>query len=329
MKTLREKRYELITRNLAEIIEPNELLESLEKKERPVVYQGFEPSSKAIHIGYFIGLQKNLDFIDAGLKVILLMADFHAWLNEKGSMESIKEMAKNYEKNFSAFGISKNKVKYVLGSEFQLSKEYWVDVMKLALNVRLLRARRSMTIIGRKDPDPHVAQVLYPLMQVADVKHLKVDIAFGDLAQRKVHMIAREYMNTINYKAPICLHHVDMASLVQGETKMSSSSQTALFVTDSKEVIEKKILDAYCPKGVVEGNPILQIINYIIFGRIGVKELKVERESRYGGDIVYKNYNELKEDYTKEKLHPLDLKKAVAKALIKIMEPIKKKLEQS
>jgi len=326
MKTQKEKRYELITRNVVEIIQPNELLKILEEKKRPVVYHGFEPSSKSIHIGYLIGIQKHMDFIDAGLKVIILLADLHAWLNEKGSWEEIKKMVDNYKKNFLAF-LPKNKIKFTVGSSFQLRKEYWLDVMKLALKIRLLRAKRSMTIIGRNEPDPHIAQLIYPLMQVTDMKHLAVDIAFGDLAQRKVHMIAREYLKEINYKPPICLHHIDMHSLTFGQKMSSSKPETTIFITDSDDSIRKKIIEAYCPKGVVEANPIIEIVQYIIFGRIGVKELKVEREKKYGGDVVYKNYQEVKEDFIKERLHPLDLKKATAEALIKIIQPIRKRLK--
>jgi tyrosyl-tRNA synthetase len=325
MKSINEKRYELITRNLVEIIEPNELMEILEEKQNPVVYHGFEPSSKALHIGYLVGIQKHMDFIDAKLKLIILLANLHAWLNEKGDWQDIEEMANNYKKNFLACGLSK--AKFVLGSDFQLKKEYWLDVMKLALKVRLQRARRSMTLIGRKDPDPHIAQLIYPLMQVVDMKHLAVDIAFGDLAQRKVHMIAREYLKEVNYKPPICLHHIDMHPLKFGLEKMSSSKpESTIFINEPDEVIRKKIMEAYCAKGVIEANPIMEILEYIVFGRIGVKELKVEREKKYGGDVTYRSYQEVKNDFMKEKLHPLDLKRAVAEALIKILKPIKKRL---
>lgn len=329
MKSLNEKRYELITRNLVEIIEPQELMKILKEKKQPIIYHGFEPSSKAIHIGYLIGLQKHMDFIDAGLKLIVLFADVHAWLNEKGNWQEIEEMAKLYEKNFIACGINKNKVKFVLGSSFQLKKDYWLDVMKLALKIRLLRAKRSMTIIGRTEEDPHVAQLIYPLMQVTDMKHLAIDIAFGDLAQRKIHMMAREYLHFIDYKKPICLHHIDMHSLVYGQKMSSSKPETTVFINDKPEAIKKKILNAYCPKASLEENPIMEIVQHIIFGRIGLKQFKVERPSKYGGDIVYKSYEEVKEDFLKAKLHPLDLKKAVANALIKILEPIRKKLSKN
>ncbi|MQK95200.1 tyrosine--tRNA ligase, partial [Escherichia coli] len=93
------------------------------------------------------------------------------------------------------------------------------------------------------------------------------------------------------------------------------------------QVIERKIMNAYCPISI-EGNPIIEIVKYIIFGRIGVKEFKIEREKKYGGDITYKNFDELKQDFLKSNLHPLDLKKSLSANLIKILQPIKKRLKE-
>jgi len=326
MKSIIEKRFELIKRNTAEIIESNELLKLLEEN-KPRIYHGFEPSSKSIHIGYLIGIQKHLDFIDAGLDLTLLLADVHAWLNEKGDWDKIKEMSELYKKNFIACGIPKDKVNFVLGSSFQLEKDYWLDVMRLSLKVRMQRAKRSMTIIGREEEDPHIAQFFYPLMQAVDIKHLKADIVFGDLAQRKIHMLARDELENIGYKKPVAIHHQEMNSLTLGQKMSSSKPETTVFLDDKPEIIEKKITNAYCEAGKLEANPIMEIINFIIFGRLGVKQFKVEREKKHGGDVIFKSYEEVKEDFLKSKLHPLDLKKAVAKELIKILAPIKKRLQ--
>ena len=65
----------------------------------------------------------------------------------------------------------------------------------------------------------------------------------------------------------------------------------------------------------MENNPIIQIALYHIFPRFG--ELKVERDEKYGGDVTYKTPDELISDFKSGKLHPLDLKKAVAKYLNK------------
>ena len=67
----------------------------------------------------------------------------------------------------------------------------------------------------------------------------------------------------------------------------------------------------------------MQICELIIFTR--KKELKLEREKKYGGDIVFNDYSELEKQYSKGDVHPKDLKNAVSKSLIKILEPVRKK----
>jgi tyrosyl-tRNA synthetase len=104
-----------------------------------------------------------------------------------------------------------------------------------------------------------------------------------------------------------------------------SKPWTAIFIHDTEEEIEKKILKAWCPEKVVEMNPILEIVKYIIFNK--VKSFEVEREAKYGGKITYYSYYELEKDYISGNLHPLDLKKNVARVLNEILEPIRKHFE--
>ena len=62
---------------------------------------------------------------------------------------------------------------------------------------------------------------------------------------------------------------------------------------------------------------------FILFAREDAK-LKIERPAKFGGDMEYLSYKELEKDYANGKLHPLDLKNAVAHALGKILEPVHK-----
>lgn len=321
-----QERFELIKKGIIEIITEKELHSLLSREARPVVYHGFEPSGSLFHIGYLIGINKHLDFQKAGLKLKLLLADFHAFLNEKGSLERIAKVAKLYEAGFSALGVDIKKADVILGSSFQLKPDYFSDVMKLSLRTRMLRAKRSMTLISREEKDPHVSQFLYPLMQAADMKALEVDIAFGDLAQRKVHMLAREELPNIGYKAPVAIHHDMMVGLTGG--KMSSSLPgSCIMIDESPESIKAKIAKAFCPSKQTKDNPIIQICEHIIFSR--VKEFRVERDKKYGGDLSFMTYSELENAYKRGELHPSDLKIAVSKSLIKILEPVRKQFSQT
>lgn len=319
-------RLNLIKRNTTEILTGEELRKLLLEKPKPVVYHGFEPSgSGIIHIGYVIGVNKLIDFQRAGLKVVTLFADLHAWLNEKGSLEKIEKTAKLYNLCFQALGLDTRKSRGVLGSSFQLEGEYVKDILKLSLRIRLARARRAMDVIGRGEENPHVAQLLYPLMQTVDIKHLGANIAFGDMAQRKIHMLAREELPNLGYTSPVCIHHVDMAGL-RGEKMSSSKPDSLISINEKPEDIKKKINNAFCPpREMGETNPVFSIARYIIFPK--VKSFLVERPKKFGGDVEFFYVKELETAY-KKGLHPQDLKNAVSKHLSDILEPARKYLSK-
>ena len=57
--------------------------------------------------------------------------------------------------------------------------------------------------------------------------------------------------------------------------------------------------------------------------------MNVERPEKFGGNVSYTDYNQLKTDFAKKKLHPGDLKQTVGNYLIKIISPIREKLNLS
>ena len=83
--------YELATRNTVEIITDDELHRLLQKTHKKV-YAGYEPSGE-IHLGHLVTINKLIDLQEAGFDVVVLLADLHAFLNRKGTMEQVRELA--------------------------------------------------------------------------------------------------------------------------------------------------------------------------------------------------------------------------------------------
>jgi tyrosyl-tRNA synthetase len=123
--------------------------------------------------------------------------------------------------------------------------------------------------------------------------------------------------------------HLDENEKIDFEisSKMSKSRPwTAIFIHDSKEKIEEKMMKAWCPQGMVEGNAPLEYVRYIIFREF--KYFHVERPSKYGGNKTYGDYNEVEKDFLQGKLHPDDLKHSVAIYLNKIVKPYRDHFEK-
>ncbi len=309
---------ELIERNTSEIVTREELKELLDQKKNPVTYCGYEVSGP-VHIGTLVAVNKQLDFQEAGLRVKVLFADLHTYLNRKGGEGFIEEQVGVWTRVFRKFGL--NKAEYIRGTEFQYEREYIRDVLSMGLRTSLLRARRSMQDIARDIEHAKVSQMIYPLMQAVDIKALGVDIAHGGMEQRRIHMLSRELLPGIGYRKPVCIHTPLLCSLQGPESKMSSSKpETLIRVDDPESGIRERIDSAYCPREA-EGNPVMEICRYLLFPRYG--NLEIKRPVKYGGDVIYGTYTELKNAYEVNKLHPADLKKAVTERLIELLEPFR------
>jgi len=314
-----EKKIDLVKSNTVEVVTEEELRQLLQKNDKPVAYCGYEPSGP-VHIGHLVTIQKLVQMQEAGFKVKILLADWHAFLNRKGTWEEINKNADQWKKSFKKLGLEK--AEYIMGTSFQHKREYLDDVMELAQSTTLKRTMRSMQEVARDFDNAHVSQMIYPLMQIVDLKHLGIETAQAGIEQRKIHMLARETLSKINYTSPVLVHTPLINALQESEGKMSSSIPGSIIsVNDSKEEIINKMNKAFAEQGKTENNAVLDIVQLILFPMLG--KLKIERQKKFGGDKVFKNFEELRQAYADNSLHPQDLKSAAGKALAKILSEAK------
>ncbi|WP_276299263.1 tyrosine--tRNA ligase [Halorussus lipolyticus] len=320
--------YELITRNAEEVVTDEEVEALAENPEGKRVYVGYEPSG-VLHIGHMLTANKLIDLQEAGMDVVILLADVHAYLNDKGTFEEIEATAEKMRKQFLAYGLDEDKTEFVYGSDYQLDDDYALDLHKLELDTTLNRAQRAMAEIQGGET-AKVSHVVYPLMQALDIEYLDLDLAVGGMDQRKVHMLMREELPEIGYDARPCLHTPILADLGTGEGKMSSSSGVTISMEDSTEDIEEKVNSAFCPptrdpEDDLE-NPVLEIFQYHVFPRF--ETVVVERPDEYGGNLEYDDYEALADDLESGELHPADAKGALADYLDKLVAPGREKLQE-
>ena len=328
----------------SEIVTKEGLKDVFENYNHPKHYIGFEISGK-IHVGTgLITALKLQDFIKAGIKPTILLADYHSWLNKKlgGDLNLIKEIAGSYFKHaFISLGLTEDKVDYVLASDIY-DKEYWKLMMEISKKTTIKRMLRCTTIMGRKESEANEASfIIYPAMQAADIFKLDIQIAHAGMDQRNVHMLAREVAPKIEKKKPICIHHSLLIGLQGPGTRMEqyvtateralqmkmskSKPDTCIFIHDSDDEIKRKIKKAYAPEKIIENNPVFQMAELVLARE---NELTIERPEKFGGDLILGSAEELRKNYANGDLYPLDLKNTVAQWLIKILEPSRKYFEK-
>ncbi len=331
-----EARVARITRETVEVLTPEEIRGLVGRSERPRAYIGFEPSG-ALTVAHLITARKIVDLAEAGCDVTVFLADWHAWINDKlgGELERIRAAGRTMEATFRALGADGPNVRFRWAQELTARSDYWARVVRVAKATSLARTRRAMSIMGRGEDEPNLdtAKLFYPSMQAADIFELPVELAYGGMDQRRAHVLAREVAHHYGWPVPAAIHTPLLSSLrggarmdpVEGlvEGKMSKSDTgSSIRLPSSRDEIVAKLGAAFCPAKETEGNPVVEAVRYIVFPWEG--KLGIDRAPKHGGPLAFDSYLAFETAWKDGKLHPQDLKAAVAAALDRIVEPVRR-----
>lgn len=320
------EKLELIQRNTEEILGIEELRKILSDKKKPVAYIGTAITGMP-HVGYFMWGLKVADLLKAGFQVKILLADLHGALDN--TPWSLLEYKYDYYKKIiplmiQAMGVNTEELEFIKGSEFQLKPEYMFDVLQLSSYVSVHDAHKAASEVVKLGDNPRLSGLIYPLMQAMDEQYLEADIQFGGTDQRKIMVLARENLPKLGYKSRIELMFPLISGLI-GKKMSSSNEKSKIDLLDDEKTIKDKLKSAEC----IEGDPnngVMAFLKYILMTLKTDNHSKflIERDSKFGGNLEYKNYEQIEKDFIAKKLHPLDLKIAVAKEISKILEPLQK-----
>jgi tyrosyl-tRNA synthetase len=321
------ERLRIFTRNMHEILTKEELRKLFESKQHPAVYLGTAITGRP-HIGYFVWGIKLHDFLKAGCKVKLLLADVHGALDNT-PWDLLEKKYAYYAlvipAMLKAVGADLSRFEIVKGSSFETTPEYVFDMWKLSTVVSVHDAHKAASEVVKMGDNPKLAGLIYPVMQALDEQYLDVDIQYGGVDQRKIFVLARENLPKIGYKRRVEV----MTPLVPGLTpggKMSASDKNSkVDLLDDEKTVNEKLRGAYCPEGQVENNGVLAFCKHVlmVLKEDSGHELTIERPERFGGTMHFTTYEELERAYVEKRLHPMDLKTVVAKEINHLLSPIR------
>merc|ERR1712038_1147703 len=325
-----EEKKTLINRNLQEVLGEDRIDEIMKTRDLKI-YWGTATTGKP-HIAYFVPMSKVADFLTAGCEVTILFADLHAYLdNMKAPWELLKLRTEYYEHVIKAMltsiGVSLDKLRFVRGTDYQLSKEYTLDVYRLSSIVTEHDARKAGAEVVKQVQHPLLSGLLYPGLQALDEQYLGVDAQFGGVDQRKIFTYAEKYLPSLGYAKRAHL----MNPMVPGLTgaKMSSSeADSKIDLLDSPADIKKKLKKAFCEPGNITDNGVLSFCKFVVFPvALKGERFTIERPEQHGGNAYFEDYENLEQAFAKEEVHPGDLKAAVEKYLNRLLDPVRKIFE--
>ncbi|CDO68544.1 hypothetical protein BN946_scf184998.g41 [Trametes cinnabarina] len=344
-----EEKYNLITRRLQEVL-GGDLIKA-------VLAEGRTPKCYWAHIGYFVPLTKIADFLRAGVEVTILLAGS---ARARRSQDRILQEGPPRRLHLARHPhLAPPLRRGVVPTS--LTKEYNLDNYRLCAIVTEHDAKKAGAEVVKQVESPLLSGLLYPGLQALDEQYLDCDFQFGGVDQRKIFTFAELYLPRLGYKKRAHLMNPMVPGLSGG--KMSSSDPNSkIDFLDAPEVVRSKIKKAFCEEGNVEENGVLSFVEAVL---MPISQLRIERQKGltgadadegaaatgdqtpfvlegapegtvfsifrkedFGGSLHYSSFEQLKEDYKEKKLHPKDLKTAVADAIVRLLTPIRQAFEQ-
>ncbi len=331
-----EARVDRVARHASELLTRDEIRALFQRTDAPRAYIGFEPSG-AFTIAHLITVRKVLDLAEAGCRVTVFLADWHAWINDKlgGDLDRIRACGRYMQAAFTALGADPDRIGFRWAHELTVSPDYWSRVVRVAKATSLARTKRAMSILGRGEEESSLdtAKMFYPSMQAADIFELPVDLAYGGIDQRRAHVLAREVAHRYGWPVPAAVHTPLLSSLrgrgrmdpVDGgaEGKMSKSDPgSGVAIPSDRATIAARIGGAFCPVKEVEGNPVVEVVRFIALPWEG--RLAVDRAPRHGGPVEFADEAGFLSAWSEGSLHPQDLKDAAVASLDRLVAPARR-----
>lgn len=201
-------------------------------------------------------------------------------------------------------------------------------LFRLCATVTEHDAKKAGAEVVKQVESPLLSGLLYPGLQALDEEYLDVDAQFGGVDQRKIFTFAEKYLPHLGYKKRIHLMN-PMVPGLSGSKMSSSEVDSKIDLLDDELTVKQKLKKAFCEEGNIEDNGVLAFVKFVIFPLRSLNgqqhRFVINRPEKWGGDLVYEEYQKLEDDFLHKKVHPGDLKNSVTKAINELLEPIRKK----
>jgi tryptophanyl-tRNA synthetase len=288
------------------------------------ILTGDTPTGK-LHLGHYVGTLENRVKLQNEYEMFILFADTHALTTLSSTPKLIAESTREILLDNLAVGLDPKKT--IFFAESGVPEIYELAAI-FSMYVSHNRALRNPTVkdeIKSKGLGDQYSLgfINYPIYQAADILCVKGEVVPVGRDQEAHLEQTREIARTLNkltnsdiFPEPQALiGRVEKLIGTDGNPKMGKSLNNAIYLSDSKEEVEKRVMTMYTdPKrihptdpGTIEGNPV-----FIYLDTFASDKDKTQIED-------YKN------KYRNGKVGDVEVKKFLAKMLNDFLDPIRRR----
>jgi tryptophanyl-tRNA synthetase len=270
------------------------------------ILTGDRPTGK-MHLGHYVGSLKNRVRLQDEYECFFIIADLHTLTTrpDRQAIDGIGQNVRDMVLDYLAVGIDPERSVIFLQSAVQETYELNL-IFEMLVSVPRLERLPSLKDMARDaNLDAFPFGLLgYPVLQAADIllprAHL---VPVGKDNESHVEItreIARRFNNLYGEVFPIpdvLIGEVPTLVGTDGQGKMSKSAGNAIYLSDDKKTVEKKVRGMFTdPKrvradipGEVEGNPVFIYHDVFNPNQEEVEDLKERYRQGTVGDVEVKD----------------------------------------
>ena len=288
-----------------------------------IILTGDRPTGK-LHLGHYVGSLSNRVKLqnEGGKALYVMIADQQALTDNAREPRKVQESVLQVGLDYLAVGLDPEKTTMFIQSQIPQLAELSAYYMNLVTTSRLERNPTVKSEIQQKNFNQSlpVGFYVYPISQVADITAFKAThVPVGDDQQPMIEQareVARDfnriYGRDVLVEPEIILPPKGQGRLVgiDGKGKMSKSLNNGIYLSDSADEIQKKVMSMFTDPnhiriedpGQVEGNVVFTYLDVFADDQEKVQELKDHYERGGLGDVKIKRYLN---DILQAKLKPI------------------------
>ncbi len=277
----------------------------MQKKE--VILTGDRPTGR-LHLGHYVGSLANRVMLQDTCQQFVLIADVQALTDNFENPQKVHDNVFEVMCDYLAVGIDPAKTTVFLQSYISAIPELTLYYMNLVTVARLARNPTVKAEIQQKGMEESlpVGFFAYPINQAADITAFKATLVpvgndqlpMIEQTNEIVRSFNRIYKTDILVEAKAVISKTPRLSGLDGQNKMSKSLDNALFLSDSADIIAKKVKTMFTDPehlrvddpGKIEGNTVFEYLDAFALDAQKVQELKDHYQKGGLGDMVVKKY---------------------------------------
>ena len=288
------------------------------------ILTGDRPTYDSFHLGNYVGSLKNRVKLQDEYETFIEVVDLHALTTHFDKTASLEKNIRGLVLGYLSVGLDPAKVTFFLQSKVPeiLEIAYFLSILTPRPLLARQPALKEKLDQGEQDT---VGLFYYPVLMAADILTFRANLVPVGRDQ-KAHVeyardIAQKFNDTYGEVFPIpepLIGEVATLPGTDGQAKMGKSLGNAIFLTDSAEVVSKKVMGMYTDPKRIHGdepgdftnNPVFTYLDAFVSGS---HKLQV---------ISYKS------KYKEGKIKDVEVKEFLVEALEEFLQPIRQRRDK-